>query len=283
MGVLYCLIGDPVEHSVSPHMFNAAFKKMGLDDHLYVPFRVGRKELRSFVSSSQLMGLKGYNVTIPHKITITKFMDRLERDAREVGAVNTVKIAGGKLIGFNTDVIAIRRILPRKLVRGSTAMILGVGGAARAAAIALRDLGCIKQVYVGRRPVRLREMSRFATLHGIDYATARFRTADLRRYAELCGVVVNATPVGMYPRTSTTPLPADYIRKGSLVFDMVYNPPLTRLLGDARRRGARIIGGLEMLIAQAVEAYRIWVGRMPDDTAMREAALRGLRRFRIER
>ncbi len=282
MGALYCLIGDPVEHSVSPHMFNAAFRDMGLDDHLYVALRVGRRELKSFISSSKLIiGLRGFNVTIPHKITIAEFMDRLQSEAREVGAVNTVKISGGSLHGFNTDVMAIRRILPRRQVKGSTALILGVGGAARAAAIALRDLGCLKQVFIGRRAQRIHDMAKFAEDRGIDYEQGKFRPSDLRRHSGSCGVIVNATPVGMYPRSGATPLPADYIRNGSLVFDMVYNPPVTRLLRDARRRGASTVGGLEMLIAQAVEAYRIWLGRRPDDAVMKRAALRGLRRFGV--
>lgn len=269
-----------MEHSVSPDMFNAVFKAGGLDDHLYVSMRVRSGELRSFVRSSRLMGLKGFNVTIPHKVAVADMLDWLDKSAEEVGAVNTVKISPRGLVGFNTDVMAIQRILPKKLVRGSSAMILGVGGAARAAAIALRNLGCLRQVYVGRRSWRLREMAKFAEERGIEYVLARFNLREVEKLMGISNVIVNATPVGMYPEVGYTPIPAKDISDGYLVFDMVYNPPETTLLKNARKMGAETVGGLEMLVSQAVEAYRIWLGRRPDPDVMRRAALNGLRRYR---
>ncbi|MEM3031711.1 MAG: shikimate dehydrogenase [Nitrososphaerota archaeon] len=280
MRKLYCLIGDPVEHSVSPDMFNAAFRAGGFEDHLYVAMRVGRRELISFVKSSRLMGLGGFNVTIPHKMAVADLVDSLDRSAEEVGAVNTVKISRDSLRGFNTDVMAIQQILPQEIVRGSQATVLGVGGAARAAAVALKKLGCLRQVYVGRRRSRLADMARFAEDRGIDYMLTKFNSGELSKHLGASAVIVNATPVGMHPKIDATPILPQHIKRGSLIFDMVYNPPTTTLLRNARKRGAVTIGGLEMLVAQAVESYKIWLGSNPDPAVMRRAAASGLRRYR---
>ena len=269
-----------MEHSVSPHMFNAAFRHGGLDDHLYVAVRVGRRELKSFVEHSRLMGFKGFNVTIPHKVAVMEFLDRLDGEAEEVGAVNTVEVASRYLKGYNTDVIAIQKIIPRRWAEDSAAAILGVGGAARAAAIALRDLGCARQVYVGRREKTLREMGRFASMRGIEHTLLKFTSKDLGKKLGEVKIVVNATPVGMYPNTRGCPLPREMISSGKLYLDMVYNPPETLLLRTARKRGGVVVGGLDMLVAQAVEAFKIWMGRRPSPDAMRRAALKGLRGFR---
>jgi shikimate dehydrogenase len=261
-------------------MFNAAFIHEGLDDHLYVAVRVVRGELKSFVEHSRLLGFKGFNVTIPHKVTVMGLLDRVDGEAEEVGAVNTVKITDRHLQGYNTDVIAIRDIIPRRWASGSTAAILGVGGAARAASIALRDLGCARQVYVGRRDTTLREMGRFASQRGIDYTLVKFNSKELREKLEPAKIVVNATPVGMLPRTRQCPLPPKIISADKLYFDMVYNPPETLFLKTARRKGGDVIGGLDMLVAQAAEAFKIWIGRRTSSSVMRRAALKGLRGFR---
>ncbi|MDJ0270289.1 MAG: shikimate dehydrogenase [Aigarchaeota archaeon] len=279
-GKIYGVIGDPIEHSVSPAMFNAVFREAGLWDSIYTAIRVASNELQQLVRAIRLLPFGGINVTIPHKVSIMRYLDLLDESAEEVGAVNTVHVAGEELVGYNTDMLAVMRVLKQFKRAGDGAVVLGCGGAARAAAIALRELSINKQTFVGRSRKRMREMKRFTASRGIDAEIISFQDSKLNSVLEKSSVIINATPVGMYPNVKSTPIYSSLIPRGAVVFDMVYNPEETMLLRAAKRRGARIIGGLEMLVTQAEEAYRIWFGsRAPRDIMMR-AARNELRRFK---
>ncbi len=279
-GRIYGVIGDPIEHSVSPAMFNAVFREVGLWDSIYAAIRVASGELPQFVRTLRLLPFGGINVTIPHKVSIMRYLDSLDESAEEVGAVNTVHVADDGLVGYNTDMLAVMRVLKPFKLAGGKAVVLGCGGAARAAAIALRELSIHKQTFVGRSKKRMREMLRFATSRGIDVEIISFQDSKLNNILEKSRVIINATPVGMYPNVKSTPIDSSLIPQGAIVFDMVYNPEETILLRSAKRKRAHTVGGLAMLVAQAEEAYHIWFGkRAPRDIMMR-AARSELRRFR---
>jgi len=279
-GSLFALIGDPVEHSVSPQMFNEAFRHLGLHSHLYVGLRITPRELGQFAAAVRLLGIRGFNVTIPHKQRVMSHLDSLDRGASRVQAVNVVDNRRGKLKGFNTDVTAIMKLLKPHVHASDRAVVLGCGGAARAAAIALLELNCSEQAFVGRRLKTLKPMARFAKQRGIDASTLKFGSDELKRCISSADILVNATPVGMYPNINRTPIDREIIPKHAVVFDMVYNPAETRLLRNAKARGNRVVGGLDMLVTQAAEAFRIWFSENPPIEVMRRAARRSLEEFR---
>lgn len=260
---VYGIVGDPVAHSLSPAMHNAAFRARRINA-AYVPFLV--RNLRDFIDAIGPLGIAGFSITLPHKQAIMRYLDRCDPIAVQIGAVNTVRIRGGKLLGYNTDYIGVLRALePRLRLHGSCAVILGAGGAARAAAFALTRAGAA--VFIcARRPARA---ARLAKAVGCETA----RRAELRR--RHFDVIVNATPIGMHPLSGDSPLEARDLNC-RLVFDMIYRPRETRLLQLARRRGIATVPGIEMLIAQGVAQWEIWTGERAPAGVMRRAALSAL-------
>ena len=257
---LYGIIGDPVAHSLSPAMHNAAFRQRRMNA-VYVPFLV--LDLRDFIDAIKPLGIAGFSVTLPHKQAIMRYLDRCDPIAAQIGAVNTVHIRGGKLYGYNTDHLGVLRALePRLGLRGSRAVILGAGGAARAAAFALTRAGAA--VFIcARRPARAAKLAKAAGCETARWAELRRRQFDL---------IVNATPIGMHPLSGDSPLEARDLNC-RLVFDMIYRPRETRLLQLARRRGIATVPGIEMLIAQGIAQWEIWTGERAPAGVMRRAAL----------
>jgi len=261
---LYGLAANPAGHSVSPAMHNAAFRAAGLDA-VYVPLQaVDAADLFAFADA---FGLAGASVTVPFKVDVLPYCTP-DAVAREVGAVNTLRRTASGWEGFNTDVAGLLAPLAGRVeLAGLRATILGAGGAARAAAIALRRAGAAVTI-AARRPEQAHAVA-------ADTGTA---AGPLPPPPGSWDLLVNATPVGMYPAVDQTPLP-DGPFDGRLVYDLVYNPPETRLLREARAAGCATLGGLDMLVAQAVEQFRIWTGRTPDASVMRAAAERRLAAF----
>jgi 3-dehydroquinate dehydratase/shikimate dehydrogenase len=261
---IYGVIGDPVGHSLSPIMQNAAFQARHLDA-VYLPFLV--QNLRDFVDAIGPLGVRGFSVTIPHKEKILNYLDGCDPLAAKIGAVNTVVVrAGGKLYGYNTDYIGVLRSLESRIpLRGSRVLILGAGGAARAVACALAQSGAIPCV-TARRPERAKMLAR--AVGGEYMARERVR-------AEFFDAIVNATPVGMHPRTGESPLAARELNC-RLVFDTIYRPKNTKLLQFAMRRGMETVSGVEMFVAQGAAQFEIWTGERAPVQAMRRAVLRAL-------
>lgn len=263
----YAVIGDPIEHSLSPALFAFVFRERGLA-HGYRAVRVRPEELAALVERVRTGALAGLNVTIPHKEQIIPHLDVLDETARVAGAVNTVAVGGDgrrrTLIGHNTDVVGVTRSLAgrRVDVRGGRAVVLGAGGAARAAVCALISVGVSEIVLVNRTRERaerlIAELSRatgFPAMRSLKRGDSQL--APVIREAKL---LVNATPVGMRPWTELCPLDdLAGLHEGLAVFDLIYNPLETRLLRLAAARGARTIDGLDLLIHQAFEALRIWL------------------------
>jgi len=277
---LCCLIGHPVSHSVSPQMHNAAFRALNLN-YVYLAFDVREMDLEKAVNGLRAMGSPGFNVTIPHKIKIISFLDELDESAEKVGAVNTVVIKDGGARGYNTDVYGVEKALRgRNLTRTKPAMVIGAGGAAKAASVALLDLGFRKLIIANRTIEKARELASRIRSMGCEAEYCGLdKAGDL---AAECGIIINATPLGMHPKTGETPLRSSEIPENSIVLDMVYNPLKTRFLREAEKAGAEIVSGLEVLVYQGAKAFELWTGCEAPVDVMREAALKALGVIRDE-
>jgi 3-dehydroquinate dehydratase/shikimate dehydrogenase len=262
---IYGVIGDPVGHSLSPLIQNAGFDARKLDA-MYLPFLV--RDLQDFVDSIEPLGIRGFSVTIPHKEHILPHLDGCEPLAAKIGAVNTVVVRGGKLYGYNTDYVGVLRSLGSRMpLRGSRVLIYGAGGAARAVAFALAQSGAIPCISA-RRPERARMLARAAGGEVILREQIR---------SEFFDAIVNATPVGMYPHSTESPLAASELNC-RLVFDTIYRPRITKLLQLAARRGIETVSGVEMFVAQGTAQFEIWTGERAPVDAMRRALRRALAR-----
>jgi 3-dehydroquinate dehydratase/shikimate dehydrogenase len=254
---VYGLVGNPIGHSLSPAMQNAGFAARRMNA-VYLPFLV--RELRDFLASIGPLGIAGFSVTLPYKEQILDELDGCDPLAQKIGAVNTVTVrGGGRLYGYNTDYTGILQSLERRMpLRGSRVLLLGAGGAARAAAFALAQAGSVVGVWA-RRAARAKSLAR---------AVGGEAVARPRLGREFFDAIVNATPVGMYPQGGESPLEAHELNC-RLVFDTIYRPRKTRLLELAERRGLDTISGVEMFVAQGTAQWEIWTGERAPVGAMR--------------
>jgi 3-dehydroquinate dehydratase / shikimate dehydrogenase len=264
---VYGLAARSIGHSVSPAMHNAAFRAAGMNA-VYVP--MAAESADDFLAFARAIGLKGASVTIPHKVALYGRMDQVDTVARRVGAVNTIR-ADGLWTGTNTDVRGFLGPLEERVPAGELqqlrASVLGAGGAARAVVTALTSRGC--PVIIHARDSSRASATAAATGVGAGPWPPEPGSWDL---------LVNCTPVGIYPRVDETPISADRLT-GRYVYDLIYNPPVTRLLRDAAARGCRTIGGLDMLVEQAVAQFRWWTGQSTEPEILRNAALARLASF----
>jgi shikimate dehydrogenase len=271
--VMYGVFGDPVRHSKSPIMLNRAFREAGLNA-AYAAFHILPGQLEDAVKGIRALGFRGVNVTIPHKQEVMKYLDEIDEEAREIGAVNTIVNEQGRLIGYNTDGIGYVRSLKEETglsLRGKSILLLGAGGASRGVVYALAKEQPAAIWIANRTKERAeqlaREMGKYADTTGIgmDAVAAFAKRADL---------VINNTPVGMYPNVDETPLDASLIRPHAVVSDLVYNPLITRFLREAEAAGATVHGGLGMFVYQGAYAFEYWTGLPAPIAAMREVVER---------
>jgi shikimate dehydrogenase len=275
------IIGDPVGHSISPAIYNATFPAMGIDAH-YEAWPTPRDQVAAAIAKLRAAGMLGMNVTVPHKEAVLDLLDEVDPAARAIGAVNCITKHEGRLIGHNTDKAGFIESLRNAGFEpsGCHALILGVGGSARAVAVGLIEAGSAGLILAGRRPDAVATLAghlhAFAPQASISEST--LSTMDLEAATAAADLVVNCTPIGMHGTGSEdqSPLPAECLRKGLWVCDLVYRPPVTKLLREAQAAGALTLGGLEMLVLQAVESVRLWTGREPPVDIMRGAARRAL-------
>jgi shikimate dehydrogenase len=250
----------PAGHTRSPAMHGAAFEALGVDA-VYVAFDVPPAALGAAVAGARALGVRQLAVSVPHKEAVIAHLDAVDEVARRIGAVNTVTREDGRLVGANTDWLGLVRALEREgPLDGARAVVLGAGGTARAALFGLVRRGA--RVWVLNRGVARAEA--LARELGAEGAGPLGALPDLEH-----DVLVNATSVGL--REDASPVPAAALRPGSVVLDAVYDPPETRLLRDARARGARPVAGKWMLVEQAVEQVRLWTGRTPPAEVMADA------------
>jgi shikimate dehydrogenase len=274
---LYALIGDPVEHSLSPLMQNAAFNAAGLDA-VYIALKVEKKHLKEAVEGFRAIELPGFNVTIPHKIRIIKYLDEVNDHAAAIGAVNTVLNDEGRLIGYNTDGVGAIEALRGEGVNPErkSVTILGAGGAARAVAFSLANMASriILLNRTGLKAIKLaKELSKTTGTHAEGKPLNHI---NLKKAIECSEILVNATSVGMHPNIGESLADASIMRSGLVVFDVVYNPVNTRLLQEAQKAGAKIVSGLMMLVHQGALAFKLWTGREAPIEVMVKATREGL-------
>lgn len=271
------LIGDPVEHSMSPAMHNAAFREVGLD-YLYLAFRVKKEELGKAIDGMRALNIKGLNVTIPHKVAVLPFLDKLDDLAEKIGAVNTIINNDGVLTGYNTDASGfLQTLLARGIEpKGKKVVILGAGGASRAVSFVLAVRGATltilnRQLELDWAEELARRISQVFNREVTALALSRENLAGVLGNAD---ILVNTTSLGMSPNTEATPLDSDLLRSGLVVFDIVYNPIKTRLLRDAEMAGAETIGGIDMLVWQGALAFEMWTGRKAPVELMKAEAMK---------
>ena len=249
------IIGDPVRHSVSPAIHNAAFAAVGLD-WVFLAFPVPAGEVSAALRGVRALGIEGLSVTMPHKSEVARLVDRTSPAAQRLGAVNTVVREGGQLVGHSTDGPGLLDALRADHgldPAGMRCAVLGAGGAARAIVLALAEAGAAEVTVVNRTATTGRAAAALAGPVGRIGVPEEVGGADL---------VVNATPVGMGEAGETGQMPLDpkLLQAGQVVVDIVYHPLVTPLLREARARGATAVGGLGMLVHQAAHAFRIWTG-----------------------
>ena len=271
------IIGDPVEHTMSPAMHNAAFARMGLD-FWYVPFRVKPEDLAQAVAGMKALNIRGLNVTIPHKVAIIPFLDELDLLAKKIGAVNTVVNDNGVLQGFNTDAIGFLDALMQKGVepKGKRVVLLGAGGAGRAVSFVLAERGAHLVILNRRLELDWAEdlARQLSQTFGREVKALESTERNLAQALDGAYILVNATSVGMSPNIDETLVAPDLLKPSLVVFDAVYNPVKTKLLRQAEQIGAQTISGLEMLVWQGALAFELWTGARAPVELMRKEVIK---------
>lgn len=268
------LIGEAIRGSLSPRFQNAAFDALGLNWR-YVAFQVSRDRLEAALRGLLALGVAGANVTVPHKEAVLAYMDDVTDEARRVGAVNTIQVDVDRMVGHNTDTTGMLDALTRDggfVVQGQRAVVVGAGGAARAAVFALAGAGAPAVTVINRnwdRAAALADAARRAFRCAVDAVpldgtavTSALRGATL---------LIQATTIGGGAQRAASPLPRAALHAGLFVMDMIYDPEETMLLRDARAAGCRTLGGRPMLVYQGARAFEIWTGRAAPLRVMRDA------------
>ena len=272
--VVYGVIADPVGHSLSPQVHNAAFRQAKLNA-VYVPFRVPAQNLDQFLTDADELGIRGLSVTIPHKESVIRRLTKIETAVKGIGAANTIVFEGQTLNGYNTDYRAAMDSLDRAMqppdydrgpVEGKTVLVLGAGGAARAMIYGLQRRNA-KVVIASRTTSRAEQLGDQMACDVVDWET---------RYSISPDVVINCTPVGMHPFVDETPFEKHHLRPSMVVFDMVYNPENTLLIKDARSQGCLVITGVEMFVRQASLQFKLFTGQDAPWELMRDVLKRAI-------
>jgi shikimate dehydrogenase len=271
------VIGDPVEHSLSPIMHNAAFEALGLD-YVYLAFQVKEEQVASALVGMWAMGFCGLNVTMPHKNTVISQLDEVDRDAKLLCSVNTILNKNGKLLGFSTDGEGAIKALKENGVtlKGKRVLLLGAGGAARAIALALaKEAG--ELVILNRTEIQAESLASFLTRETHKkVVSGGLNSAAIEANMPKTDILINATSVGMKPNHTQSHVSPKLLRKDLAVMDIVYDPVETKLAKDAKAAGAKVVSGVEMLIYQGAASFEIFTGESAPVEVMRKAALNHL-------
>ncbi len=272
-----CVIGHPIEHSVSPVMHNAALKELSLD-YIYLAFDVPPKDLEKAVLGFKKYDMKGINVTLPHKETIIQYLDQIEPLAEKIGAVNTIKNVNGILIGKNTDAYGAKKALIDAgcKTKGKKVLILGAGGAARAISFVLSEE--IDEIFVCNRT----EKRAFKLAKELEDkmkipATGKDLTKEtLKSLLNKVDILINTTPIGMYPNVNRSPISKELLNDHLFVYDIIYNPIQTQFLKDASDIGCKILNGINMFVNQGALAFEWWTDKKPNIILMKEKIIEQL-------
>ncbi len=274
---LCALIGDPVEHSLSPIMHNTAFRHLGLN-YVYLCLRVKAANLRTAVEGIKSLGLVGVNITIPHKVSVMKYLDEVDPTAEDIGAINTVVNREGVLTGYNTDGWGGLNALEEAGVvfRGKKVVLLGAGGAARALSFCIAP-PADSLVILNRTEEKAVDLaSSLRRRFGTKIRGGVLHREVLSKELDGADLLINSTSVGMYPRGEECLVDASLLNSKMTIFDIVYNPRETRLLREAKRVGATTVGGLDMLVHQGALSFQLWTGVTPPIDVMFRAVEKAL-------
>ncbi|MGI9566494.1 MAG: shikimate dehydrogenase [Nitrosopumilus sp.] len=272
MGKSFAVIGDPIDHSLSPNIHNAAFRELDLDCS-YIAYRIPQGELKEGIEGLKKIKIDGFNVTIPHKIEMMKYLDKIDESCSLIGAVNTVTNKEGTLKGYNTDMDGfIEPFKKRELViEGTEILLLGAGGAARAIVAGFAKEKA-KRITIANRTLENAEvLLDFAEKIGSNANAIKIHDVDLMTNGY--DIIVNATSIGL--KKEPSPISLDGITDKTIVYDIVYMPMNTDFIKKAKEKRAKIIFGYEMLLGQAVRAFEIWHGIEAPYNAMKKALLGG--------
>ena len=274
---LCAVIGNPIGHSLSPAIHNAAFDHLGLN-YVYVAFRV--RDVFSAMAGVRSLGIRGLSVTIPHKIEVKKYLDEIDEVADKIGSVNTIVNENNRLKGYTTDGIAAVRSLKEKGidVDGKRILILGSGGVARAIAFTLVMKEKPASLLIGG--VIQEEIDKLVqditSLYGKHTAGFIVNEKSLEEKLQNVDILIQCTPIGMYPKADNTPVPKRFLKNSLVVFDVIYNPLKTRLLREAEETGCVVVSGIDMFVYQAALQFELWTGKPAPIKVMREILLEKL-------
>ena len=273
------VIGDPIEHTLSPIMHNAAFEALKLD-YVFLAFKVKPAEVGNAISGMRALTIHGLNVTMPHKSTVINYLDEIDQASKTIGSVNTILNKAGRLFGFNTDGIGALKALRENGVepRGKKVLLLGAGGAARAIAYTLAQ-EADELVILNRTAKPATELTNLLKKAFNKKVIANALTpGTIKDNLVDSDVLINATSVGMKPNANQTPVAPEWLKADLAVMDIVYSPVETKLAKDAKAVGAKVVSGVEMLIYQGAASFEIWTSGKAPVEVMRKAALNHLQK-----
>ena len=264
------LIGHPVEHSFSPPMHNAAFDALNMDC-AYVAFDVNPNDLKSAIEGAESLNIKGFNVTIPHKVDVMQYLDELDEVARLIGAVNTIDFKNLK--GYNTDGIgAVKAIEEVTSIKNKNVVVAGAGGASRAISFYIAKYGAESLTILNRNEVKAESLASDVSDSGLIGEVASDSINAIGNYMESADVLIDTTPLGMHPNINDEPIvKADMMDEDLVVFDAVYNPNETVLIKEAIKANAKPVYGIKMLLYQGAESFKIWTGKTAPVDVMEKA------------
>lgn len=261
------IIGDPVEHSLSPAMHNAGFEALGIDNQfVFLGARVKSEDIGAVVQAVKKMGIHGLTYTIPHKIEVIKHLDEIDETAKKIGAVNTVLNKNGKLIGFNTDWLgAVTPLEKITTLFGKKVLVLGAGGAARAVVFGMSKKKA-KVIIFNRTKEKAIELAKEFNCQ----VTNLNKESEIKEF----DIIINTTSVGMKPLENEIPISVECLTEKQIVFDIIYSPFETKFLKEAKKRGATIIHGVEMLLHQGIPQFEIYTGHKAPEVVMRKVLIK---------
>ena len=264
------VIGHPIEHSMSPIMHNTAINDLKLD-YVYLAFDIEPQDLSKAIDGIRALNIKGISVTIPHKEAIMEYLDEIEPIAKNIGAVNTIKNKNGYLKARNTDGAGGKQSLIENGCELSDKKVLfiGAGGAARALSYFLAE-DVAQIIFLNIRKERSKLLAKeLNEKTGVKTFADSISNKNLKKFCSTSDILINASPIGMYPKIEETPVPKEFLHKNLFVFDIIYNPLKTKLLKNAEDIGCKTLGGLDMLVNQGFLAFEWWTEKTPKKELMR--------------
>ncbi len=272
MGKSFAVIGDPIDHSLSPNIHSAAFRELNLDSS-YIAYRIPSGELSEGIEGLKKIKITGFNVTIPHKIEMMKYLDKIDESCSLIGAVNTVTNQDGILKGYNTDMEGFLEPLRQKKIpiEDSKVLLLGAGGAARAIVAAFAKEKAKSITIANRTLENAKNLAEFAKKIGLE--SDAIKIEEVKDSAKNYDFIVNATSIGL--KNEESPISLEGINEKTIVYDIVYMPMNTDFIKKAKENGAKVIYGYEMLLGQAARAFEIWHDMKAPYNAMKKALLGG--------